>query len=76
MSSGYSLRLRDLNMKADERKIGVRLGRLCIEHDVPVTVVAKTLGVSRAAVYNWFSGASEPSFAAASLVEQYIAKLS
>lgn len=75
MSKGYSLRLRDLNEKADQRKLGVRLGRLCIKHDVPVAVVAKRMGVTRATVYNWFCGASAPQACITSLVESYLASL-
>jgi DNA-binding transcriptional regulator YiaG len=75
MSRGYSLRLRDLNAKADKRKLGVRLGRLCIKQDVPVAVVARTMGVTRTTVYNWFCGASAPQPALASAIETYIAKL-
>jgi transcriptional regulator with XRE-family HTH domain len=75
MSRGYSLRLRDLNMKADKRKLGVRLGRMCIEKDVSVLVVAKRMGVSRATVYNWFCGASSPQTDLTSRIEAYIAEL-
>ena len=75
MSSGYTLRLRDLNNKADKRKLGVRLGKLCIKHDVPVAVVAKRLGVSRATIYNWFCGVSAPQQSTVGLVELYIASL-
>lgn len=75
MSRGYSLRMRDLNAKADKRKLGVRLGRLCIKHDVPVSVVAQRMGVTRATVYNWFCGTSVPQASAATLIEAYIASL-
>ena len=75
MSTGYSLRIRDLNAKADKRKIGVRLGRACIKHDVPVMVVAKHMGVSRATVYNWFCGVSAPQTNTIGLIETYIASL-
>ena len=75
MSHGYTLRIRDLNAKADKRKLGVRLGRLCIKHDVPVTVVAQRMGVTRATVYNWFCGVSAPQASAVSLIESYIASL-
>ena len=75
MSHGYTLRIRDLNAKANQRKLGVRLGRLCIEHDVPVTVVAQRMGVTRATVYNWFCGVSAPQASAVSLIESYIASL-
>lgn len=75
MSQGYTLRIRDLNAKANQRKLGVRLGRLCIEHDVPVTVVAQRMGVTRATVYNWFCGTSVPQTDTASMIETYIASL-
>jgi hypothetical protein len=75
MSRGYSLRIRDLNARADKRKLGVRLGRLCIEHDVPVLVIAQRMGVTRATVYNWFCGASAPQANATTSIETYIASL-
>ena len=75
MSRGYSLRTRDLNAKADKRKLGVRLGRVCIKKDVPVTVIAKRMGVTRATVYNWFCGVSSPQASATTLIETYIASL-
>jgi transcriptional regulator with XRE-family HTH domain len=75
MSHGYTLRIRDLNAKANQRKLGVRLGRLCIEHDVPVTVVAERMGVTRATVYNWFCGVSAPQASVVTLIESYIASL-
>jgi transcriptional regulator with XRE-family HTH domain len=64
-----------LNAKADKRKLGVRLGRLCIKHDVPVVVVAKRMGVTRATVYNWFCGTSVPQASVGTLIEAYIASL-
>jgi len=59
MVLGYSLRLVQLN-RAAAKSLGVKLGRACIENNVPVAVVAKRLGVSRQAVYSWFTGASIP----------------
>lgn len=75
MSQGYTLRIRDLNAKADKRKLGVRLGRLCIKHAVPVSVVAQRMGVTRATVYNWFCGISVPQASATTQIETYIASL-
>ena len=60
MSYGYSLRLVQLNREADGSNLGVRLGRLCIEHDIPVAEVAKQCSVSRVTVYSWFCGATTP----------------
>lgn len=75
MSQGYSLRLRDLNRKAPGRLLGVKLGRACIKHDVPATVVAERMGVSRQTVYNWFRGASSPGPTLTRVVEQFIESL-
>lgn len=75
MSTGYSLRIRNLNAKADKRKIGVRLGRVCIKHDIPVAVVAKHMGVTRATIYNWFCGVSAPQATSIGVLETYIASL-
>lgn len=76
MSHGYSLRICHMNDKADSVNPGVRLGRLCIAQDIPVSVVAKVMGVSRATVYNWFCGVSAPQANALSRIESYIASLS
>lgn len=60
MSKGYSIKLYKLNQGADGTLLGVRLGRLCMTIDMPVSEVASRLGVSRQTVYNWFSGATTP----------------
>lgn len=60
MSYGYSQRLVDRNKEADTKSLGVALGRVCIKKNVPVTSVAEALGVTRATIYNWFSGLCRP----------------
>ena len=60
MSYGYSVRLVRQNNEADTASCGVRLGRVCIERDIPVQAVAATLNVSRLTVYKWFSGMGLP----------------
>lgn len=75
MSQGYSLKLRDLNRRAPSKSLGVRLGRACIKHNVPVTIVAERMGVTRQTVYNWFRGASTPHVGLTALVEQFISSL-
>lgn len=72
MSYGYSTRLVQLNKKADDRMLGVRLGRACIENDVPVFSVAMALGVSRQTVYNWFCGITTPRAKLAADIENII----
>jgi hypothetical protein len=41
---------------ADPTRLGVRLGRLCVEANLPAAYVAKALQVSRMTVYSWFRG--------------------
>jgi len=72
MTQGYSLRLRDLNLRAPSSLLGVRLGQLCIEHDVPVTVVAQQIGVTRQTVYNWFAGTFSPQPVLVPRIKAYI----
>ena len=60
MSLGYSLRLCELNRRAPSILLGVRLGRVCIKHDIPVMEVAEEMGVTRQTVYNWFVGTTNP----------------
>jgi hypothetical protein len=36
------------------------LGQVCLQHEVPITVVAEMLGVTRATVYNWLTGVTAP----------------
>ena len=72
MSYGYSQRLVAANEKADSALEGVRLGRFCIKHDIPVSVVAKALGVSRMTVYNWFSGVTAPKTSKLPTIKKFI----
>jgi hypothetical protein len=48
----FLLALRD----ADPTRLGVRLGRLCVEANLPAAYVAKALSVSRITIYAWFRG--------------------
>lgn len=42
--------------KADNTRLGVQLGRLCVEANLPAAYVAKALETSRISIYNWFRG--------------------
>lgn len=75
MAYGYSVRLIELNKEADPSLLGVKLGRVCIKKNVPVSDVAKELGVSRQTIYNWFVGESSPQNLVVDAVEQLLAKL-
>jgi transcriptional regulator with XRE-family HTH domain len=75
MSYGYTARLVELNKQADRRLLGVRLGRVCIKHNIPVSDVASRLNVSRQTIYNWFMGTNTPRaslvYAVESLLSSY-----
>jgi hypothetical protein len=75
MSYGYSQRLVEANKEADEQSWGVLLGRKCISLDIPVNVIAARFNVSRATIYNWFWGATNPSPAHAIQIERMLPRL-
>tara|TARA_R110001592_G_scaffold176451_3_gene416013 strand:- start:1424 stop:1657 length:234 start_codon:yes stop_codon:yes gene_type:complete len=75
MSYGYSLKLIELNKASDKKLLGVYLGAVCIKNDVPVAEVAQKLKVSRQAVYNWFTGVSNPNVQTTIKIEKLIDKL-
>jgi transcriptional regulator with XRE-family HTH domain len=76
MTYGYSARLIDLNKYADQKLIGVRLGKACIKANLSVAEVADRIGVSRQTVYNWFSGVSDPQPAYVAAVTELLEALS
>jgi len=57
---GYSRKFVAANKCADPFHVGVQLGRICIERDIPITDVAQYLKVSRQTIYLWFLGKSKP----------------
>jgi len=75
ISHGYSSHIITLNKKADPKLLGVRLGRMCIKHEVPVAAVMKKLSVSKQTVYNWFRGTSSPQNLIKPKVEAFLASL-
>lgn len=72
---GYTIRMAKAIDEADGSLLGVQLGRACLARDVPVSVVAKNLGVTRQTVYSWFLGVSEPRGAARDAIQTYITSL-
>jgi len=40
----------------DPKSLGVRLGRLCVDANLPAVYVAAALEVSRMTIYGWFRG--------------------
>jgi hypothetical protein len=42
--------------QANPDRLGVRLGRLCVEMNIPASYVAVALKTSRMTIYSWFRG--------------------
>lgn len=57
---GYSTKLAGMVAEADPSLPTIRLARICIAKEIPVTDVAETLGVTRMTVYKWFKGLTAP----------------
>jgi hypothetical protein len=56
MARSYSYKFL-LGLKdADPTRLGVKLGRLCVEANLPATYVARALNISRMTIYAWFRG--------------------
>ena len=61
--------------EANQTLLGVKLGMLCLDRDIPVTDVAEFFGVSRVTVYSWFRGKAVVSGKYADKMHKLIAKL-
>jgi hypothetical protein len=72
---GYSVALVRMNKRASGLKLGVQLGKACIDAGIPVAQVAIDFGVSRPAVYAWFCGRSNPHWRFEDAILQYIKEL-
>lgn len=72
---GYSQQIVVANREADQRLLGVRLGRYCIVRDIPVTHVAQYFNVTRQTVYNWFLGIHAPGKLQAEKIEEFFSKV-
>ena len=59
-NKGYSRKFVNANKEADPFHVGVCLGRVCIERDIPIQDVAEYLKVARQSVYSWFLGHTQP----------------
>lgn len=56
---GYTSKTYHAIERADIRMLGVQLGAVCVDANIPVQVVARWLKVTRQAVYYWFTGTTE-----------------
>lgn len=76
MSRGYTTKFVKAVNEADQTKVGVQLGQLCIKNDIPVAHVAEFLGVTRMTVYHWFKGETNVLKAHQEKIDKLVAKLS
>ena len=57
---GYStLFLRKIE-EGDQKALVIQFANACIDRELPIAEIAQGLGVTRATVYNWFTGKSSP----------------
>lgn len=78
MSQGYSLRFAKRVKEAYKKNKSssvLRLGYLCVTHEVPAQEVAEYLEVSRQTFYNWMDGDYKPSKEMMPRVKELIARL-
>lgn len=75
MSKGYSaLTIREVQ-EANPTLLGVKLARICIDRNIPVSDVAEFFGVSRVTVYAWFRGKAVVSGKHADKMQKLLVKL-
>jgi hypothetical protein len=75
MTKGYSTLTVQEVKEANQNLLGVKLGRICVERNIPVTDVSDFFGVSRVTVYSWFRGKTVVSGKHADKMQKLIAKL-
>jgi transcriptional regulator with XRE-family HTH domain len=75
MAKGYStLTVQEID-DANPNLLGVKLGKICIKRDLPVSDVAEFFGVSRVTIYAWFRGKTVVSGKHADKMQKLITKL-
>ena len=75
MPKGYSLLMADEIKSADSQLLGVQLGRVCINKDIPVSDVAEFFKVSRMTIYSWFKGEAKVSSKHAEKMQKLLDKM-
>lgn len=56
----YSIDIVESVKNDHKSRLGNKLGRFCISNKIPVSAVARKIGVTRQTVYNWFLGEYDP----------------
>jgi hypothetical protein len=59
-SRGYSTLFIRKVEEADQGDLVIQYANACVERNLPITEVARRMGVTRATIYNWFTGRSSP----------------
>ena len=72
---GYSQSVVRTNRDADGRNLGVKLGRYCINRDIPVKDVMEYFEVSKQTVYSWFAGTHVPSKRHTALILEFFGRV-
>lgn len=75
MSQGYTIKVAEAIKNADGNLIGVQLGRACLSRDISVLEAARTLGVTRQTVYQWFCGETSPQAYHLDAIQAWLDKL-
>lgn len=75
MPKGYSILLANQIKAADPKLLGVQLGKVCVDKDIPVTDVSDFFKVSRMTVYSWFRGETQVSSKHTDKMQKLIARL-
>jgi hypothetical protein len=75
MPTGYSIFISEAIRNANPQLLAVKLGRICVERDIPVTDIADFFKVSRVTVYGWFKGTTVVSGKHAERMKKLIEKL-
>jgi hypothetical protein len=75
MSKGYSaLTIREIQ-DANPTLLGVKLAKICVDRNIPVSDVAEFFSVSRVTVYAWFRGKTVVSGKHSDKMQKLLAKL-
>ena len=59
-SRGYSTLFIRKVEEADQGDLVIQFASACIDRELPIAEIARRMEVTRATVYNWFTGKSSP----------------
>ena len=60
ISRGYSTLFIRKVEEADQGTLVIQFANACIDRELPIAEIARRMEVTRATVYNWFTGKSSP----------------